>query len=93
MGINRSTARSIIRVIRYEGRIKRMEMGRRISVKNDEEMKAEIPRITDRESFSTVVQICCILRNSQPKKPVMSDALVARTIDGLLLTSKTAGKD
>ena len=75
IGVNRSTARSIVARYLREGRMAERPRGRVNHVQVDDEM---------RNCLLTLAQINQELRQRLPRKPAIHDRTVARTLEGML---------
>ena len=90
LGVNRSTARSIVARYIREGRIEERPRGGRNNVRVDEEMRNCLIEIVDESCLLTLWQINRELRRRLPNKPFIHDRSVARTLDGMLFRVKVA---
>ena len=90
LGVNRSTARSIVARYIREGRIEERPRGGRNNVRVDEEMRNCLSEIVDENCLLTLWQINRELRRRLPNKPFIHDRTVARTLDGMLFRVKVA---
>ena len=90
LGVNRSTARSIVRRYIREGRIQERRRGGRNTVRVDEEMRNCRREIINENSLPTFWQINRELRRRLPDKLFIHDRTMARTLDGTLLRVKLA---
>jgi len=90
IGVNRSTARSI--VVRYirEGRIAERPRGGANNVRVDDQMKDCLNEILNENCMLTLAQINQELRRRLPAKPRIHDRTVARTLEGMLYRVKLA---
>lgn len=93
LGINRDTARSIIRVWISEGRIERLPTGGRRRVRVDQAMIATILEIARQQPFTTLMQIKETLQQRLPDKPQVHVSTISRHLEGNLISVKIAGKD
>ena len=93
LGINRDTARSVIRVWREEGRVERLPRGGPRNRRVDEEMVATILEIAREEPFSTLTAIKEKLQVRLPHKPRVHISTIARHLENMLISLKIAGKD
>ena len=93
LGINRDTARSVIRVWREEGRVERIPRGGTRNRRVDEEMIAAIHDIAREEPFSTLTTIKEKLQVRLPHKPQVHISTIARHLENMLISLKIAGKD
>ena len=91
IGINRSTARSIVARYIREGRIvERPRGGGASNVCVDNEMKDCLNYILNDDCMLTLAQINQELRRRLPRKPRIYDRTVARTLHGMLFRFKIA---
>ena len=90
LGVDRSTARSIVRRYLREGRIQERRRGGRNNVRVDEEMRNCRHEIINENSLPTLWQINRELRRRLPDKLFIHDRTMARTLDGMLLRVKLA---
>ena len=89
IGVNRSTARSIVARYIREGRIAEIPRGGANNVRVDSEMKDCLNDILN-NCMLTLAQINQELRRRLPRKPRIHDRTVARTLDGMLIRFKIA---
>ena len=90
LGVNRSTARSIVGRYIREGRIHERPRGGRNNVRVDEEMRNCLCEIINENYLLTLWQINGELRRRLPNKPFIHDRTVARALDGMLFRIKLA---
>ena len=88
LGINRSTARGIVRRYLEEGRVNERARGGRNHVKVDEEMKRCIAAILDENPVLTLDAINTTLRERLPQKPHVYSRTIGKILDGMLYTVK-----
>ena len=93
LGVNPSTARSIIRVYVTEGREDRLRMGGRTYSKVTERMRGFILELVDNEPFSTLQYLNDCLRRGVPGAANICNQTIARILEGHLITLKCAGKE
>ena len=84
IGVNRSTARSIVARYIQEGRIAERPRGDANNIRVDNEMKDCLNDILNDNYMLTLAQINQELRRRPPRKPRIHDRTVARTLDGML---------
>ena len=89
IGVNRSTARSIVARYIREGRIAERPRGAN-NVRVDNEMKDCLNDILNDNCMLTLAQIDEGLRRRLPRKPRIHDRTVARALDGMLFRFKIA---
>ena len=92
LGINRDTARSVIRVWMAEARVERLPQGGRRHVKVDDAMRDEILRLAREKPFTTLVEIQDGLLRAFPDKRIHTST-IARHLTNNLISLKIAGKD
>ena len=90
LGVNRSTARSIVAKYNHEGRVDERSRGGRNNVKVDEEMKDCLNEIVNENCLLTLKQINEELRGRLPDKPPVCDRTTAKTLNGMLIRVKLA---
>ena len=90
IGVNRSTARSIVARYIREGRIAERPRGGANNVRVDNEMKDCLNDILNDNCMLTLAQINQELRRRLPRKPRIHDRTVTRTLDGMLFRFKIA---
>ena len=90
IGVNRSTARSVVARYIREGRISERPRGGAINVCVDNEMKDCLNDVLNDNCMLTLAHINQVLRQRLPRKPRIHDRTVARTLDGMLFRFKIA---
>ena len=90
LGINRSTARSIVSRYVREGRIVERPRGGPNHVRVDNEMRDCLNEILNENCLLTLTQLNQELRQRLPQKPRICDRTVARTLEGMLFCIKLA---
>ena len=90
LGINRSTARSIVSRYVREGRIAERPRGGPNHVRVDNEMRDCLNDILNENCLLTLTQLNQELRQRLPRKPRICDRTVARTLEGMLFRVKLA---
>ena len=90
LGINRSTARSIVSRYVREGRIAERPRGGPNHVRVDNEMRDCLNEILNENCLLTLTQLNQELRQRLPRKPRICDSTVARTLEGMLFRVKLA---
>ena len=93
LGVNRDTARSVIRVCMSEGREEAKPCGGTRNRRVDNEMLQEILRVARENPFTTLENIKDRLRRNFPTKPAIHISTIARHLDNQLISLKIAGKD
>lgn len=93
LGVNRDTARSVIRVWLNEGRVEAKARGGARNQRVDGEMVQEILRLARDNPFTTLENIKDHLRRNLPMKPVIHTSTIARHLNNQLISLKIAGKD
>lgn len=93
LGVNRDTARSIIRIWMAEARTERLPQGGARHVVVDQEMIDMILQITSEEPFTTLVKLNEKLQNRLPDKPRVHPSTIDRHLQNQLISVKLAGKD
>ena len=88
IGVNRSTARSIVARYVREGRIAERPRGGPNNVRVDNQMRDTLNDIVNENCQLTLAQINQELRQRLPAKPQIHDRTVARTLDGMLFRVK-----
>ena len=88
IGVNRSTARSIVARYIREGQIAERPRGGANNVRVDNEMKDCLNDILNDNCMLTLAQINQELRRRLPRKPRIHDRTVSRTLDGMLFRFK-----
>ena len=88
LGVNRSTARSIVARYITEGRIRKRPRGGRNNVRVHDEMRDSPEQIINEKCRITLAQINSELRRRLPAKPEIHDRTVSRTLDGMLFRVK-----
>ena len=91
LGVKKETARSIIRVYVTEGRAQSLPTGGSTYRKVTDDMRAEIRRMVTENPFTTLKKINEQLRANE--HPNVCDQTIARVLDGMLITLKSAGKE
>ena len=84
IGVNRSTARSIVARYLREGRIAERPRGGANHVRVDDEMRNFLNDIINENCLLTLAQINQELKQRHPPKPAIHDRTVARTLEGML---------
>ena len=90
IGVNRSTAKSIVARYLREGRIAEKPRGGANHVRVDDEMRNCLNDITNENCQLTLAQTNQELRRRLPRKPAIHDRTVARTLEGRLYRVKLA---
>ena len=90
IGVNRSTARSIVARYLREGRIAERPRGGANHVRVDDEMRNCLNDILNENYLLTLAQINQELRQRLPRKPTIHDRTLARTLEGMLYRVKLA---
>ena len=90
LGVNRSTARSIVARYIREGRIAERPRGGRNNVRVDNEMRDCLNDILNENCLLTLAQMNRELRVRLPAKPRIHERTVARTLEGMLFRLKLA---
>ena len=90
LGINRSTARSIVSRYLREGRIAERPRGGPSHVWVDNEMKDCLNEILNENCLLTLTQLNQELRQRLPRKPRICDRTVTRTLEEMLFRIKLA---
>ncbi|XP_030846747.1 uncharacterized protein LOC115926220 [Strongylocentrotus purpuratus] len=90
LGINRSTARSIVATYVDTGRVQKLPRGGARNVKMDVDMRNHLENIIDANPLLTLRQMKESLAHNLPDKPAVSTSSVARALDGMMLTLKMA---
>ena len=90
IGVNRSTARSIVSRYVREGRIAERPRGDPNHVLVDNEMRECLNDILNENCLLTLAQMNEELRRRLPGKPRIHDPTIARTLEGMLFTFKLA---
>ena len=90
IGVNRSTARSIVARYIREGQIAERPRGGANNVRVDKKMNDCLNDILNNNCMLTLAQINQELRRRLPRKPRIHDRTVARTLDGMLFRFKIA---
>ena len=90
LGINRSTARSIVSRYVREGRIAERPRGGPNHVRVDNEMRDCLDEILNEYCLLTLTKLNRELRQRLPRKPRICDRTVARTLEGMLFRIKLA---
>ena len=88
LGINRSTARSIISIYVRSGRRERLPKGGANNTKVDDEMRQCLRDLIDNNPLLTLVQMKERMEAALPNKPRVSKTTIARCLDGMLVTMK-----
>ena len=88
LGINRSTARSIVARYVREGRVEEIPRGGPNNVRVDDEMRDCLNHIINENCLLTLKEINQELRQRLPIKPIVHDRTVARVLDGMFLRVK-----
>ena len=92
IGVNRSTARSIVARYIREGRIAERPRGGANNVRVDNEIKDCLNDILNNNCMLTLAEINQELRRRLPRKLSIHDRTVARTLDGMLFRFKIASR-
>ena len=92
LGVNRSTARSIVATCLREGRVNERPRGGRNNVRVDNEMRDCINEILNENCLLTLQQINEELRRRLPAKPLVCDRTIGKTMDGMLISVKMHGE-
>ena len=90
LGINRSTARTIIGTFLHEGRRDQLPKGGAKNRKIYDDMRTTLERLLDENPLMTMVQMKQQLQARLPHKPTVSTSTIARTLNGMLITRKLA---
>ena len=90
LGINRSTARSIVSRYVREGRIAETPRGGRNHVRVDNEMRVCLNEIFNENCLLALTHLNQELGQRLPRKPRICDRTVARTLEGMLFRIKLA---
>lgn len=90
IGVNRSTARSIVARYLREGRTAERPRGGANHVRVDDEMRNCLNDIINENCLLTLAQIYQELRQRLPRKPAFHDRTVARTLEVMLYRVKLA---
>jgi len=90
LGINRSTARSIVATFIRSGRRDKLPRGGATHHKMDDDMKNHLEVILERNPLLTLQQMRTSLNDNLPNKPEVSTSTIARSLDGMLITLKQA---
>ena len=90
LGVNRSTARSIVATYLREGRVNERPRGGRNNVRVDNEMRDCINEILNENCLLLLQQINEELRRRLPAKPLVCDRTIGKTMDGMLISVKMA---
>lgn len=90
LGVNRSTARSIVARYLREGRVEERPRGGPNNVKVDDEMRQCLNDIVEENCILTLRDINGTLRTRLPNKPQVHDRTISRTLDGMLIDLKLA---
>ena len=90
IGVNRSTARSIVARYLREGRIAERPRGGANHVRVDDEMRNCLNDILNENCLLTLAQINQESRERLPRKLTIHDRTVARTLEGMLYHVKFA---
>lgn len=93
LGVNKDTARSIVRVWQEHGRWQRAPQGGALHTRVDDQMVREILRLALANPFTTLQAINDQLRANLPVKPHIHTSTVARHLENQLISVKIAGKD
>ena len=88
LGVNHSTARSIVARYIRQGRVADLPRGGRNNVKVDDDMRQCLLDIVDEDCTLTITAINQELRRRLPRKPHIHDRTVGRALDGMLITLK-----
>ena len=88
LGVNRSSARSIVARYIREGRINERPRGGVNNIRVDEEMRDCLDDIINKNCLLTLSRINHELRTRLPGKPRIHDRTVARAFDGMLFRVK-----
>ena len=91
IGVNRSTARSIVARYLREGRIAERPRGGANHVRVDDEMRNCLNDILNENCLLTLAQINHELRQRLPRKPTIHDRTVARTLEGMCIVGNWQG--
>ena len=90
LGVNRSTARSIVATYLRAGRVNERPRGGRNNVRVDNEMRDCINEILNENCLLTLQQINEEVRRRLPAKPLVCDRTIGKTMDGMLISVKMA---
>ena len=90
LGVNRSTARSIVATYLHEGRVNERPRGGRNNVRVDNEMRDCINEILNENCLLTLQQINEELRRRLSAKRLVCDITIEETMDGMLISVKMA---
>ena len=90
IGVHRSTARGIVTRYVREGRVAERPRGGANNVRVDNEMRDCLEEIINENCLLTLAQINQELRQRLPRKPVIHDRTVVRTLEGMLYRVKLA---
>ena len=88
IGVNRSTARSIVARYLREVRIAERPQGGANHVRADDEMRNCLNDILNENVLLTLAQIYQELRQLLPRKPIIHDRTEAKTLEGMLYRVK-----
>ena len=88
LGVNRSTARSIVATYIREARIHEQPRGGRNNTRVDDVMRDCLRDIVNENCLLTLCRINRELRTRLPAKPIIHDRTVARALDGMLFRVK-----
>ena len=90
LGIKRQTARSIVSTFLQTGRTFKLPRGGNRNAKIDNDMRDRLRASLNADPLATLVQLKADLEASLPNKPRIATSTIARTLDGMLYTSKLA---
>jgi len=90
IGVNRSTASSIVALYSRKGRIAERPRGGANHFRVDDEFRNCLNDIINENYLLTLAQINQELRQRLPRKPVIHDRTVARTLEDMLYRVKLA---
>ena len=88
--VNWSTARSIITMYTKENKTEERPRGGANNLTADKEMKQRLTAIIEENSQLTLRQIHQELRRRKPAKPELSDRMVGKALNGMLVSVKLA---
>ena len=88
LGVKRQTARLIVATFLRSGRSDKLPRGGQRNAKIDDEMKGRLREVLNANPLATLEQMKTDLEASLPNKPHVSTSTIARTLDGMMYTSK-----
>ena len=88
LGVNRSTARGIVKRYLEEGRVEKLPRGGRTNLKVDDEMKQCFEAIVNENPILPLEAINRKLRETLPHKPHVHSRTIGKILDGVLYTLK-----